>query len=983
MASSDTPDATAHGLRLCLMNAPCLQRHDGGGIALERHDAALLAMLALDGPSPRARLAATLWPETTETQARTNLRQRLFRLRRLAGHELVRDRGQLELAAGLAVDLADMPARLAEDAQACRESLLGSDTYGDHDELEHWVRAARERWRVSLLEHLARLASQHETQGRIAAALPYAQRLLAEDPLQEHGHRRLIRLHYLRGDRAAALAAFERCRELLKRELGVAPGPETAELARLVESARPMPASEAAKPRPLATLRPPRLIGREAPWRQLQTALQQQRLIFLSGEAGIGKSRLLGDFATMQAGAALSGARPGDALLPYATLARLLRQLAAEHGAPASYWVCGELARIAPEFGAAAGGTLVALRLQQALAEALSAWCAAGLKLILLDDLQFADEASLELLPALVAATRGASLAWALACRSSETPAALSRWLIDLESGDLESGGLETVPLGPLDGPAVQALLESLALPGLDAAAWAGPLHRHTGGNPMFLLETLIALLDQNPQALGIAPQGLPSPGKVGQLIERRLGQLTPGALKLARVAAIAGQDFSVDLAAQVLGLHALDIADHWRELEAALVIRDNGFAHDLIFEATLRAVPAVIKRALHEQVAQALEPAAAPAARVARHWHLAGSRARAAAQYERAADDALASGRHDEELTMLDAAIGAYVQAENLEQAFRMRCRRVDALVVVGAITPAKTYADTLLGEALNDTQRLEAQLPRANAMLTNQDVDGGEAAAREAVELARRLGRRDSELIATLLLAAALSRGPEIGEALRLLEAMAPEVSPHLNWRVRLKFHDSFGYVLAHANRRHEAMQQWLNGIALAEQHHELADAVTLLSNLAGTTAQLGLTEMGLAHAERARVLRERMGDVEGITVAANDMVIGLLCVTLGRYAQALAALNDALARARAGGEPGSAWTRRLRRAPLHLVVGARAAHARAPGVDPAARKRTRRALRPSRHPGVPHRTGRWARRPCAPAPGAGAGGGWSGDD
>ena len=94
-----------------------------------------------------------------------------------------------------------------------------------------------------------KIAAKLERDGQIALALQYGERLLADDPLREHAHRQLMRLHYLRGDRAAALGAFERCRDLLKRELATAPGKETLELAALIESSDALPSpAPVAKP---------------------------------------------------------------------------------------------------------------------------------------------------------------------------------------------------------------------------------------------------------------------------------------------------------------------------------------------------------------------------------------------------------------------------------------------------------------------------------------------------------------------------------------------------------------------------------------------------------------------------------------------------------------------------------------------------------------------------------------------------------------
>ena len=95
----------------------------------------------------------------------------------------------------------------------------------------------------------------------------------------------------------------------------------------------------------------------------------------MRGEAGIGKTRLLTDFAAHQGAAVLMAARPGDARVPHALLSRLVRLLAQRTGAPLAPmadWVARELARIAPELGTAPAAPLDALRLQQAVAELLA-----------------------------------------------------------------------------------------------------------------------------------------------------------------------------------------------------------------------------------------------------------------------------------------------------------------------------------------------------------------------------------------------------------------------------------------------------------------------------------------------------------------------------------------------------------------------------------------------------------------------------------
>src|SRR5215831_1930814 len=269
----------------------------GNTHALERKDAALLALLAIEGPTARARAAGLLWPDVDDDAARNNLRQRLHRLRKRAERDIVVSLNDvLRVAEDVSHDLTGLQARLAEDAAAGRGDLLGTFDYGDCIDLNDWVAIAREQWRAARRNALAEIASRLETEGHIALALQYADLLVIDDPLLEHAHRRLMRLHYLRGDRAAALAAFARCRDVLAHQLRAQPARETLELARLVEESGVLPV-RVAPPRPVAVLRPPRLVGRDTEWQLLQQAWQQERIALVVGEPGIGKTRLLTDFA--------------------------------------------------------------------------------------------------------------------------------------------------------------------------------------------------------------------------------------------------------------------------------------------------------------------------------------------------------------------------------------------------------------------------------------------------------------------------------------------------------------------------------------------------------------------------------------------------------------------------------------------------------------------------------------------------------------
>ena len=355
-----------------------------------------------------------------------------------------------------------------------------------------------------------------------------------------------------------------------------------------------------ARPTAGAIAHPPVLVGRAGEWRALQTAWAADRTVLLSGDAGMGKTRLLEDFSRAQA-VPLVRAHAGDERVPYAVLSRLLRVVAQatldnghEVGAALRPFVLRELARVLPELGAASGEPLSEVRFRQAVCDALRLHVSAGLEGVALDDLHFADESTVALLPLLP--TTG--LRVVLSARRAECPAALAAWLRVASSAEL----LE-VPLSALDASDVQALAYSLAISDSDAARLARPLVQHTGGNPLFVLETLRALI---PLA-GDGMNALPVSPAMELLIERRLAQLSPLALRLARVAALSGVDFGVELAAAVLERPPLDLVDAWRELEAAQMVREGSVAH-VITEAVLRSIPRPTGEALDKAIRSFLD---------------------------------------------------------------------------------------------------------------------------------------------------------------------------------------------------------------------------------------------------------------------------------------------------------------------------------------------------------------------------------------
>jgi len=731
--SATTSSSAASVPRLSLAGAPALLLPGGASQPLAPLDGALLAWLALEGPTPRARIATLLWPASDAEAARNSLRQRLFKLRRQCGVDVAVGSVTLALADGVEHDLEDS------------DSVLGDEPPAVGLEFDGWLEQQRRRRRERTLRSLQDLSEGAEQAGDWADALNHAEELLNLAPHSEDAHRRLIRLHYLKGDRSAALLAFDRCERMLKDEVGAAPSPETMALLRLVETAG-LPAERPRRVAPVlpaSVLRPPRLVGREAELRAIDDAWAQGHVVALIGEAGMGKSRLLQH--VLPAGALAVAARPGDSGVPLATLARLLRAVAerAPHAlaAPARR----EIARVLPEWAdtSAPAGAGQRLQLHRAVASVLAG--IADLPALALDDLHFADAASLQLLHALLEEDH-THQRWALAYRPAEAGSALHV----LNEGLLEQARLATVRLAPLSLQALAALVDSLELPGISGERLAPGLLARTGGNPLYVLETLKqAWVDERlaprsePGSLVAQPVAahqvalaeaglLPRPSSVLRLVERRLMQLSPQALALARCAAVAGQDFSAPLASRVLGVPALALADAWAELESAQILRDNAFVHDLIQDAALGSVPAAIARQLHGEIAAHLETEGrAAAARVAHHWLDAGQPGRAGPLLERAAKDA-ARALEPTEAARMWGQLAELRHAEgDHDAAF---AAAVEAVLLVRSETSGAPLAAAIARmQALARTGEQRAQAFEARA--TMHHVRGEPEAAAEAL--------------------------------------------------------------------------------------------------------------------------------------------------------------------------------------------------------------------------------------------------------
>jgi SARP family transcriptional regulator, regulator of embCAB operon len=202
----------------------------------------LLAFLALHGGViSRAAVAGSLWPNSTETHAYSNLRSALARLERRCRRVLHASKQELGLAEGVTVDIhhaQTLARRLLDSAVTPKESDLSSAAVlALSDELlpgwyDDWVLIEAEDWRQLRLHALEALAGRLTAAGRWGQAAEAAGAAVRTEPLRESAHAALIQVHLAEGNQSEAVREFTRYRALLHAELGLEP---TLRLRRLIE----------------------------------------------------------------------------------------------------------------------------------------------------------------------------------------------------------------------------------------------------------------------------------------------------------------------------------------------------------------------------------------------------------------------------------------------------------------------------------------------------------------------------------------------------------------------------------------------------------------------------------------------------------------------------------------------------------------------------------------------------------------------------
>ncbi|HZO06878.1 MAG TPA: AAA family ATPase [Solirubrobacterales bacterium] len=501
------------------------------------------------------------------------------------------------------------------------------------------------------------------------------------------------------------------------------------------------------------------LVGREAELARLREQLERARLgegslLLLCGEAGVGKSRLAAALAD-EAGPAtvLRGAAASGFTAPYGPVADALRScLRAD---PAALDGCGplraHLALLLPELGEPAGESDRAT-IFEAIRCALAYLAAEAPLLVVLDDLQWSDETTIELLAALAGSLRELPVMVIAAYRSDGLPREHRlRWL---RNELRRSGELEELTLEPFDRVTTLALLREL-LAADPSPALVQAIHDRTLGSPFFVEELVVALrlrgsLREGPRGLELTErEEVPVPDTVREAVLVRLSELSPEGREAVEVAAVAGQQVDLALLAELApaeGLAELSEVGLLEETEPGRA----AFRHALAREAVYADVPWMRRRKLHASFAAAIEAPSGPSLELATHWLGAGDTARARAALVRAAAESERLQAHRDAARAARSALELWGDGEDEELRLQTleRCGR-----------------SAELGGELGDASKAWREL--ADSCDRSGDVLAYAHAQRHLAAVADLLGERDAAFAARRLAAEAFAGVEELAEA------------------------------------------------------------------------------------------------------------------------------------------------------------------------------------------------------------------------
>ena len=929
----------------------------GVPVVISNHKArALLFYLAATAqPHTRDSLATLLWSETPDSNARHSLRSSLYRLRQAlhpysADNALLIDGDMVQLH--LDEDACDVPyfywlltkgneSTLAEAISLYRGPLLQGFTPPDAPVFEEWLRFEASRLQQAYVGVLQRLATFAESRQSWDEAVEYIQRLVQLDPLDEAVQQQLIGLYLHMGAIGKALHQYRQLESELAEKLDLTPSAETqALLQEAMRLRRDTAPTVRMSPRSPVRL-PPSLpfTGRDDTLEKLlvlshDVTTGRGVTVLVQGENGIGKSRLLDEFASrlpVEASAwiILQGScSPFDDLLPYGPFLEAFQSAD-----------LGDLTDLLTASQQTSSGEQE--RLLWRILQALRMLTRNAPILLAIDDLQWANSSTLHLFGLLAARLRTLPVMLIGTVHRAEAIPALQRLIVI----GRRHGDVHLISLHPFSLQTLTALLQTLGINPTSAPTFHNWLYERSGGSPFVLAEILSQLrsegilkgsegvqLDTSRWLRWRATCSLPA--TTHDLVSWRFTNLPAGARTLLNVLAVAELPLPAALLQEFPGIQADQLPSLLDDLlERGLVVEVGGekvaLTHHLLRETLLHHLSHLHRRAIHRQLVVLLDAcpvlqANFPLRQIALHAVASEDVARARRYGLQVLDELVSYDAHTEtvnflhhlydllapdaspaDLLRLTRSLGqAHQSLGQLEQASFWYHQHLALTSASDPLAQAAAYFDMSELALIANDYHAAAEAAQTGLALTSVDepsqatpfaqgqrllgaalaMEGRDLAAaerhlQEAVEV-QKLNDQQSDLCATLfeLGNVAAQRG-DLPRALELYEEAARKAeAAHVHYFLALA-HNNIAYHSLLLDRPEAARRAAAQGWKLAETY-EMFGAMLHLSSTQGEihlyqgewTAAAEVFQRGLALAEELGNLERQAGFRAGLALVAR---------------------------------------------------------------------------------------------------------------
>nr|MDQ3572011.1 AAA family ATPase [Actinomycetota bacterium] len=580
------------------------------------------------------------------------------------------------------------------------------------------------------------------------------------------------------------------------------------------------------------------LVGRQRELAELHAFLGaagagEGGLLLVAGEAGVGKTALVDQALQAASLAILRGSGSEDSTTPYGPLVQALR--AYLRRTPAGLAGSGPMERLLailmPELGRTGNATDRAT-LVEAIRWAFATAAADQPAAVVLDDLQWADETTLALLPALVAGLKGEALALIGVYRSDEVLRGhqLRRARTELRRG----GRLRELSVEPLDARATATLCENLLGEPVGPSLTRAIFDR-TQGLPFFIEELLAALAAED--ALRAGPNGLdlgaieemPIPDTVREAVLVRLDRLDDAARSAVEVAAAIGTRFPCELVTALDPEAELDQAIA-RGFVVELGAHEAAFRHALAREATYGELPWGRRRELHRAIAEWWEARGAPSTKVAEHWLAARELERALPTLVAAVGESCRMHAYRDALRTGRKALEIWPEGVDEEERLALltqlgECAELsadlpEALKAWREVADAHRAAGEMLGLA-----RIQSRLARAYELECQWDAAlAARQEAARAFDVTGSPGHAAAELLAA---AGHVQAAGRFSSALELINTARDSARQADRKDLEARALGLEGQVLAKAGRAEQALTVAREGLSLALAAEQVAAA------------------------------------------------------------------------------------------------------------------------------------------------------------